>query len=135
MSSESSSSRQPPASSTPSSIPSLPTRGPQPTGHILHDSLESAKHITEVPCARNSLLAGIASGLGIGVIRGLSAGPLMAGNWAVATFTVISIGSWHICQNQFANERKKVATVIEAMPRRTAKQAEEKPSAESSLAS
>ena len=29
-------------------------------------------HINEIPCARNSLLAGIASGFGIGVIRGIN---------------------------------------------------------------
>ena len=29
-------------------------------------------HIGEIPCARNSLLSGIASGVGVGVIRGLS---------------------------------------------------------------
>lgn len=77
----------------PSAIPPPPTRGPQPTGDIIADSIQvsnavsafaaliltwilrqSAKNITEIPCARNSLLSGIASGAGIGVIRGLSAG-------------------------------------------------------------
>ncbi|KAF9525520.1 hypothetical protein CPB83DRAFT_859401 [Crepidotus variabilis] len=101
----------------------LPSRLPAPTGNILHDSIESAKHVSDLPCARNALLAGIASGTGMGVIRGLSTGPMMAGNWAIATFIVISLGSWHICQQQFSNERKKIAQVFEAtMPKRTLKE-------------
>lgn len=35
---------------------------------------EDLQRINEIPCARNSLLSGIASGAGVGVIRGLSAG-------------------------------------------------------------
>lgn len=61
---------------------------------------------------------GIAGGAGIGFVRGLSAGPLVAGHWAMATFTLVSIGSWHICQKRIADERKRVATVIESAPRR-----------------
>jgi hypothetical protein len=34
------------------------------------------ERIGEIPCARNSLLSGIASGVGIGVVRGLSVGTL-----------------------------------------------------------
>ena len=68
----------------------------------------------EIPCVRSSLLAGIASGVGVGVIRGVSAresvygltlvscklsaviqGPFVASNWAMATFLVISTGSWY----------------------------------------
>jgi len=102
-------------------IPSLPSRIPPPTGNILYDSLESAKHVTELPCARNALLAGIGSGVGVGAIRGITAGPMMAGHWAIATFTLISLGSWHICQKRFAEERRQVAQVIENMPKRTLK--------------
>ena len=57
------------------------------------------------------MLYGISGGFAIGVIRGLSAGeclpipyrlvgnllfagPLVAGNWAVGTFALISLGSW-----------------------------------------
>jgi len=81
--------------SYPSQPPNLPSRVPPPTGNIVYDSLQasfivdicleaiayigdvisqSAKHVTELPCARNALLAGIVSGAGMGVIRGLSAG-------------------------------------------------------------
>ena len=58
-------------------------------------------------------MTGIASGVGIGVIRGVSAresvhqlalvscnrpcdaGPFVASNWAMSTFLVISTGSWY----------------------------------------
>ncbi|KAF9013191.1 hypothetical protein BDQ17DRAFT_1231332 [Cyathus striatus] len=108
-----------------SAIPPAPTPGQKPTGNLLNDSVNAAVHLTEIPCARSSLLAGIASGAGIGVIRGLTAGPMVAGNWAVATFMLVSIGSWHICQNQFANERKQLKTITENMPRLKLKRSDE----------
>ncbi|KIK08021.1 hypothetical protein K443DRAFT_85865, partial [Laccaria amethystina LaAM-08-1] len=79
------------------------------------------KHITDIPCSRNSLLSGIASGVGVGVIRGVST----AGHWAIATFSIVSLGTWHLCQKQIADERKKVAKIIESMPQRSVKQAAE----------
>jgi len=103
-------------------ITALPSKLPPPTGNLLYDSLESAKHVTELPCARNALLAGIGSGAGVGVIRGITAGPMMAGHWAIATFTLVSLGSWHICQKRFADERRQVKQVIESMPKRTLKE-------------
>ncbi|KAJ7132940.1 hypothetical protein C8R46DRAFT_1140061 [Mycena filopes] len=56
----------------PSNIPP-PKLGPPSTGNLVTDSFRSAFHIAEVPCGRNSLLSGIAGGVGIGFIRGLSA--------------------------------------------------------------
>ncbi|PPQ85179.1 hypothetical protein CVT25_004186 [Psilocybe cyanescens] len=102
--------------------PTLPSKIPVPTGNLVHDSLESAKHVSDLPCARNALLAGIASGAGMGAIRGLAAGPMMAGHWAIGTFVLVSLGSWHICQNQYAEERRKISQVIESMPKRTLKE-------------
>ncbi|KAF8895658.1 hypothetical protein BD779DRAFT_1640687 [Infundibulicybe gibba] len=110
-----------PTTPTPSSIPPPPSRI-TPTGNIATDIYQSVTNITDVPCARNSLLSGIASGAGIGVIRGLSAGPLTAGHWAMATFTIISLGSWHLCQKQMADERQKVVKIIESVPKRAVKQ-------------
>ncbi|KAK2465413.1 hypothetical protein APHAL10511_002767 [Amanita phalloides] len=100
----------------------LPSRVPPPTGHLAHDVWESIKHVADIPCARGALMGGIASGAGIGIIRGLSAGALVAGHWAMATFTVVSLGSWHICQNQIAEERRKVAKIMESAPRRIKQQ-------------
>ena len=67
-----------------------------------------------MPCARNSLLSGIASGAGVGFIRAMgtsmgeviavwytslivhSTDPFVASNWAVGTFMVISLGTWYV---------------------------------------
>ncbi|TCD64511.1 hypothetical protein EIP91_004007 [Steccherinum ochraceum] len=77
--------------------------------------------IGEIPCARGSLLNGIASGFGIGVIRGMSTPIMVASNWAVGTFVVISLGSWTICRNNMENERRRVQQVVEQMPKRFVK--------------
>ncbi|KDR82494.1 hypothetical protein GALMADRAFT_112175 [Galerina marginata CBS 339.88] len=115
-------------SNTPTSQPpTLPSKVPSPTGNLLQDSLESAKHVSDLPCARNALLAGIASGTGMGVIRGMTAGPMMAGHWAIGTFVLISLGSWHICQKQYTDERRKITQVIESMPKRTLKEGDSRP--------
>ncbi|KAF9468628.1 hypothetical protein BDZ94DRAFT_1128515, partial [Collybia nuda] len=103
-------------------IPPPPSRLPLATGNFLEDVIQSIKHLTDIPCARNSLLGGIASGAGIGVVRGMSTTPLAAGNWAMATFTIISLGSFHLCQKKMTDERKKVTKVLESMPRRVVKQ-------------
>jgi hypothetical protein len=39
-------------------------------------SLEDFQRINEIPCARKSLITGLVSGAGIGMVRGLSAGVL-----------------------------------------------------------
>ncbi|KAA1469943.1 hypothetical protein DENSPDRAFT_773726 [Dentipellis sp. KUC8613] len=91
------------------------------TGNYWSDVKEAAKRIGEIPCARNSLLSGIASGFGIGVIRGLSVRPFVACNWAVATFMAVSLGTWTICQNNLNNERLRIQQVVEDMPKRTLK--------------
>ncbi|KAI0631919.1 hypothetical protein C8Q77DRAFT_1122688 [Trametes polyzona] len=84
-------------------------------------------HINEIPCARSSLLSGIASGVGIGVIRGMSASVFVASNWAVGSFMLISLGTWTICRRNLEEERRRVQQVIEAMPTRHVK-TEEAPS-------
>ncbi|KAH7885256.1 hypothetical protein F5I97DRAFT_1352984 [Phlebopus sp. FC_14] len=109
------------------------------TGNYWQDVWEATKRISivddfqrlgEIPCARNSLLSGIASGAGVGVIRGMSAGPLVASNWAVGTFMLISLGTWTICQKNIEAERRKLARVVEEMPKRFVKKKEEAPESE-----
>jgi len=109
------------ASSSPSQIPPPPSPLPPVTGNWFTDIYNSATNVTSVPCARSSLLGGIASGLGIGVVRGLSTGALVAGHWAMATFVVVSLGSFQFCQRQMEKERQKVTRIIENMPRRVVK--------------
>ncbi|KIM56820.1 hypothetical protein SCLCIDRAFT_1144645, partial [Scleroderma citrinum Foug A] len=78
----------------------------------------------EIPCARHSLLTGIVSGAGVGVIRAISTNPWMASNWAVGTFIAISLGSWTICQKNLEAERHRVAMVVEEMPKQFIKKKE-----------
>lgn len=122
----------PPSDPAPAS-PSSPKRAvfqTDSTGSYVGDMREAVKRISvwddlqkigDVPCARNSLLSGIASGAGIGVIRGMNAGPLVASNWAVGSFVLISLGTWTICQQQRHEERRRVQQVVEQMPKRFAK--------------
>ncbi|KAI0712470.1 hypothetical protein C8Q76DRAFT_734819 [Earliella scabrosa] len=79
---------------------------------------DDLNRINEIPCARTSLLSGIASGAGIGVIRGMSASVFVASNWAVGTFMLISLGTWTICQRNRAEERRRIQQVVEAIPKR-----------------
>ncbi|KAH9948894.1 hypothetical protein B0H21DRAFT_207582 [Amylocystis lapponica] len=111
------------------------------TGSYTGDVKEAVKRISvwddlqkinEIPCARNSLLSGIASGAGIGVIRGMSAGPLIASNWAVGTFMLISLGTWSICRRARDEERRRIQQVVEQIPKRFAKKEDSMSSSEES---
>ncbi|KAM5539473.1 hypothetical protein V8D89_006925 [Ganoderma adspersum] len=82
---------------------------------------DDLNRINEIPCARNSLLSGIASGVGIGFIRGMSTSVFVASNWAVGTFALISLGTWSICQRNRTEERRRMQQVVEAMPKRFVK--------------
>jgi hypothetical protein len=107
-------------------------------------------------------LSGIASGVGVGVIRGVSTGSFYASNTMRSLtphihfrsydsrtlghrdvqhrltrdvvcdiflgsihYFPIKTGCRHLCQKQIADERKKVAKIIESMPQRSVKQAAE----------
>lgn len=108
----------------------LPSRLLPPTGNLIQDSLQvrpfmpifqvhlimtcclqSARHIGDIPCARNAFLTGIVGGAGMGIIRGLSTsassilqdnttwcnsctGLMGAGHWAMGTCILLSVASW-----------------------------------------
>ncbi|KAF7299644.1 hypothetical protein HMN09_00969800 [Mycena chlorophos] len=100
----------------PENIPP-PQLGPASTGNLFTDSFRSAFHIGEVPCARNSLLSGIAGGVGIGFIRGMSVNPIIAGNWAIGTFALVSTISWITCVRKIEKEQQITRTAIESLPK------------------
>ncbi|KAJ7069617.1 hypothetical protein C8F01DRAFT_1113381, partial [Mycena amicta] len=78
----------------------------------------SAFHIGEVPCAgHNSLLSGIASSVGIGFIRGMSVHAIVAGNWAIGTFALVSSVSWLMCVKKIQNEQQVTRQAIQALPK------------------
>jgi len=84
-------------------------------------SFSDLSRIGEMPCVRSSLLTGIASGVGVGVIRGVSARPFVASNWAMSTFLLISTGSWLLCQKAKRDEFMRVHRVMNSLPARTLK--------------
>ncbi|GBE83077.1 predicted protein [Sparassis crispa] len=123
-----------PSSSSSSPPPQHVVFQPETTGSYWSDVKEAVKRISfwddlqkigEIPCARSSLLSGIASGTGIGVIRGMSAGPFVACNWAVGTFALISLGTWTICRRSLEEERRRIQQVVEQLPKRFAKAQED----------
>jgi len=83
--------------------------------------MDDLRNIGEVPCARNSLLAGILSGTGMAFVRGWNAGAFVASNWAVGTFAVVSIGMWNVCRSSIQRERRELQIAIEGMAQRRAK--------------
>ncbi|KAH9080584.1 hypothetical protein EDB83DRAFT_996296 [Lactarius deliciosus] len=141
---------------TTGSTPRRPIFQTETTGNFWSDVREAFKRLSpredlqrigEIPCARNSLLSGIASGVGVGVIRGLSVrtscalpflphfpphppgflltrsgartvGPFAASNWAMGTFMLVSLGTWTICQRNIQEERRRVQTIVEQLPTR-----------------
>ena len=61
------------------------------------DVVHDFENIGSIPCARTSLLYGIAGGSGVGAVRYLgSRRPGVAANWAMAGFVVISIMQWYV---------------------------------------
>ncbi|KAI0036534.1 hypothetical protein K488DRAFT_27377, partial [Vararia minispora EC-137] len=104
----------------------------QTTGSLWGDLKEAVKRLSfddfnrigEIPCARKSFLVGIASGAGIGAVRGISVGPRKAAHWAVGTWMIVSIGTWYvseICQSNLREERRKIHRVVEELPKRMIK--------------
>ncbi|KAH9933167.1 uncharacterized protein BXZ73DRAFT_89815 [Epithele typhae] len=129
------SSPTPNASTTPSSPPppSGSTGGviyqAETTGNSWSDLKEAFKRLSfgdfdrigEMPCTRKSLLSGIASGVGIGFVRGMTSGAFVGSNWAVGTFMCISLGTYTICKQNMMEEHKRVQRVIEGIPKRFVK--------------
>ncbi|KAH9980315.1 hypothetical protein BGW80DRAFT_1163999 [Lactifluus volemus] len=117
-----------PPPGTSSSVPRRPIYQTETTGNYWTDVREAfqrlspfddLRRIDEIPCARNSLLSGIASGVGVGFIRGLSVRPFAACNWAVGTFMLVSLGTWYDdMPTNILEERRRVQTVVEQLPKR-----------------
>ncbi|KIX02213.1 uncharacterized protein Z518_08152 [Rhinocladiella mackenziei CBS 650.93] len=81
------------------------------------------------PCARDSLLVGIASGGAIGglrfVLKGLSGG-LVTANFMVAGFTVTACGMYYWCDERRKQEAKGIAAAVAGMKYLQEKRAREK---------
>ncbi|KAG7575478.1 hypothetical protein FFLO_00297 [Filobasidium floriforme] len=67
--------------------------------------IDDLQSIGTIPCARESLLSGIAGGFGIGSVRYISKRMVgTATNWAVGSFVGISILMWENCRRKRAKE-------------------------------
>ncbi|KZT32890.1 hypothetical protein SISSUDRAFT_973838, partial [Sistotremastrum suecicum HHB10207 ss-3] len=75
-------------------------------------------NIGQIPCARSSLMSGIASGVAIGFIRGMTTTPFAAANWAVGTFAFVSLGTWEVCRASLRSEMAKIQAIKEEIPKR-----------------
>ncbi|GFZ52380.1 hypothetical protein JCM24511_10153 [Saitozyma sp. JCM 24511] len=66
------------------------------------DVARDLENIGQIPCARNSLLYGIAGGAGVGAVRFISSRRAkLASNWAVGAFVGISIVQWYVAAREF----------------------------------
>ncbi|WVF70777.1 hypothetical protein IAT40_005571 [Kwoniella sp. CBS 6097] len=80
---------------------------------------EDFENIGKIPCARNSLLYGIAGGAGIGAVRFLgSRRPWIAANWAVGSFIAIAAFQWETCNRARRKELQQMRVIQERYPHR-----------------
>ncbi|WWD17977.1 hypothetical protein CI109_102423 [Kwoniella shandongensis] len=130
--------KQPTGSSTPLNIPagnSPITPDPQPRTEVENLSgdkwtdfraamgrirvVEDLENIGKIPCARNSLLYGIAGGAGVGAVRFLgSRRPWLAANWAVGSFIAIAVFQWETCNRARRKEIQQMRAIQERYPHR-----------------
>jgi len=109
------------------------TRAPLTTGDTWQDvklavqSISPIDDIKTVPCMRNSLLAGIGGGVGVGFIRAMNTKPLNAGHWAIGTFALVSIASWNVCTSNMKREEARMRLIREQFPQRRRQREPEKP--------
>ncbi|WWC86050.1 uncharacterized protein L201_000921 [Kwoniella dendrophila CBS 6074] len=81
--------------------------------------IEDFENIGKIPCARNSLLYGIAGGTGLGAVRFLgSRKPWVAANWAVGSFILISAFQWEMCNRARRKELAQMRAITERYPHR-----------------
>ncbi|ODN84329.1 hypothetical protein L202_00303 [Cryptococcus amylolentus CBS 6039] len=77
------------------------------------------ENLGKMPCARNSLLYGIAGGTGIGAVRFLgSRRPWSAANWAVGSFLAITLFQWETCQRARRIELAQMKAIQDRYPHR-----------------
>ncbi|KAG8950302.1 hypothetical protein FRC03_012911 [Tulasnella sp. 419] len=84
---------------------------------------DDMKHLPYVPCARGALMYGIASGLGIGMIRYMAGGVRKAGNYAVGTFVFVALTSWKLCRSDREEDMATQRMIAEKYPERNARYA------------
>lgn len=77
-------------------------------------SLSELAHITEIPCARSSLLYGVVASLTIGGVKFfLNKRGAQALNWGAATFAGVSLASFEGCRFQRYQERSRMKYAVD----------------------
>nr|CDI50988.1 conserved hypothetical protein [Melanopsichium pennsylvanicum 4] len=68
-----------------------------------------------MPCARGSLLMGMATAAGVTGISLVAGRGLRRGlNWGVGSFCFVSLASWETCRRNIKAEQMRMRTVIES---------------------
>ncbi|KIW12185.1 hypothetical protein PV08_09461 [Exophiala spinifera] len=87
----------------------------------------------QTPCARDSLLVGIAAGGGVGglrfILKGLSS-MLVTTNWAVGGFVLTASGMYAWCERRRREEQRGIAQAVIGMKMLQEKKARERAAAE-----
>ncbi|PWN50087.1 hypothetical protein IE53DRAFT_387641 [Violaceomyces palustris] len=77
--------------------------------------IQDLKRIGTIPCARTSLLMGMATAAGVSGISLAAGRGLRRGlNWGVGSFIFISLASWETCRRSRKLEHQRMRTVIES---------------------
>lgn len=78
------------------------------------DPVKDFSRIPSMPCARGSLLMGMATAAGVTGISLVAGRGLRRGlNWGVGSFCFVSIASWETCRRNVKAEQMRMRTVIE----------------------
>lgn len=78
------------------------------------DPVKDFSRLGSMPCARSSLLVGMATAAGVAGISLVAGRGLRRGlNWGVGSFCFVSLASWETCRRNFKAEQTRMRTVIE----------------------
>lgn len=79
------------------------------------DPIKDFSRIPTMPCARGSLLMGMATAAGVTGISLVAGRGLRRGlNWGVGSFCFVAIASWETCRRNRKAELNRMRTVIES---------------------
>ncbi|XP_065055632.1 cytochrome c oxidase assembly protein COX20, mitochondrial-like [Rhopilema esculentum] len=72
--------------------------------------------IENTPCARNSLLYGLVGGMTVGTSKYMYSKHIRRScDYAVASFALVSIGSWQLCRYLNWKQRKEIDKTVELL--------------------
>ncbi|KAI9027177.1 hypothetical protein CLU79DRAFT_740690, partial [Phycomyces nitens] len=93
----------------------MPNNEPRVSEALKTVKIEDFKDVPKIPCARNSLLYGMGSGIGVGAIRYMMKQRIpTAANWAVGVFCGVSAISFELCQMARKQKLEKLQLIVKA---------------------